>query len=83
MLPWLAAEHAEMFNAYQQTQRPIVEKALLTVHHIAAFIGQEPSRAIFVGLYQRVGEELISRQDFYAKPEVQRLVGLGLERFCF
>lgn len=78
VLPWLAAEHAEVFNAYQQTQRPTVEKAFLTVDHVAAFIGQEPGRATFVGLYRRDGQEPITPQDFRAKPAVRRLIELGL-----
>ena len=38
VLPWLAAEKPDVFNAYQQTQSEKVEKAMLSATHIASFI---------------------------------------------
>ena len=55
VLPWLAAERHDLFNAYQQTQRPKPEKAMLGASHVASFIGNAPGRALFVGLYA-IGE---------------------------
>jgi hypothetical protein len=68
VLPWLAAEKPELFNAYQQTQSEKVEKAMLRAHHVASFIGQTAGEATFVGLY-RIGEATpLSREDFWDKP---------------
>ena len=51
VLPWFAAEAPEVFNAYQQTQGPRVEQAMQRASHVAACIGHEPGKALFVGLY--------------------------------
>ena len=55
VLPWLAAERPEIFNAYQQTQSERAERALAKAKYLASFIGHEAGKAIFVGLY-RVGK---------------------------
>ena len=58
VLPWLAAERPEVFNAYQQTQGKKLEKvmqSLAGVGYIASFIGTEAGKALFVGLYS-IGE---------------------------
>ena len=52
ILPLLAAEHPELYNAYQQTQKPREEKMLLRAGYLASFIGHEPGKALFVGLYR-------------------------------
>jgi hypothetical protein len=51
MLPRLAAERPELYNAYQQTQSRVVENAMKTAEYVASFIGHEPRKALFVGLY--------------------------------
>ena len=51
VLPWLAAEKPDVFNAYQQTQTKQVEQAMKNARDVAAFIGHEPGKALFVGLY--------------------------------
>ena len=43
VLPWLAAERPELFNAYQQAQSKKVEKAMLGVSYVASFIGHRAS----------------------------------------
>jgi hypothetical protein len=35
VLPWLAAEHPDIFNAYQSTQDVKVEAAMLKAKHVA------------------------------------------------
>ncbi len=45
VLPWLAAEKPDLFNAYQQTQGIRVERALqamVSKGYVASFIGLEP-----------------------------------------
>lgn len=51
VLPWLAAERPELFNAYQQTQHNKVESVLQKVKYVASFIGRQPGKALFIGLY--------------------------------
>jgi hypothetical protein len=51
VLPWLAAEKPQLFNAYQQTQSEMAEKAMFRMKYVASFIGHEPGKALFVGLY--------------------------------
>lgn len=55
VLPWLAAEKPDVFNAYQQTQGEKLEKVMTGAAYVVSFIGHEPGKAIFVGLYS-IGE---------------------------
>lgn len=66
VLPWLANENHDLFNAYQQTQGPNVEKAVLSATHVAAFIGHQAGKALFVGLY-KVGKATPLTQSQYWK----------------
>jgi len=58
VLPWLAEEHPDVFNAYQSTQVPKVEAAMRRAKYVASFIGLEKRKdsteqaAVFVGLYK-------------------------------
>lgn len=69
VLPWLVDENHDLFNAYQQTQGPIVEKAMLRAEFVAAFIGHESGKALFVGLY-RVGKAIPLTYEQYWKKRV-------------
>jgi len=54
VLPWLAAEKPDVFNAYQQTQGPKLEKVMQSLvgsGHVASFVGEDAGSALFVGLY--------------------------------
>jgi hypothetical protein len=52
VLPLLAADKPDLFNAYQQTQGETLEKTMLSASDVASFIGHEPGRALYVGLYK-------------------------------
>ncbi len=70
-LPWLAAERPDVFNAYQQTQGAKLEKvmqAMIGIGHVASFIGQEPGRATFVGLYAIRAARPLNRDEFWQVP---------------
>jgi hypothetical protein len=41
VLPWLAAERPQVFNAYQREQNPDAEKALMKAEIAASFIAQD------------------------------------------
>jgi hypothetical protein len=90
VLPWLAAEKPDLFNAYQQTQQERVEGAMQRASHVAAFIARGPGKALFVGLYSVEGSKPISRKEFSAIPANVELKALGMNgwakedrrRFC-
>ena len=65
VLPWLVDENHALFNAYQQTQGKIVEKALLRAKFVASFIGHEAGKAVFVGLYKVNGHRPLSFRQFW------------------
>lgn len=83
VLPWLVEENHRLFNAYQQTQGPIVEKAMQSASYVAAFIGHEPGKALFVGLYKVGKTKPMSYQQFWsnrANAELHNKYGLtGME----
>jgi hypothetical protein len=53
VLPWLAADHPKIFNAWQSTQNVRVETHMLKAQHVASFIGLEKNASVFVGLYTK------------------------------
>ena len=80
LLPWLVVERPDIFNCYQQTQSPQCEVQMMRAQTVASFIGHEPGKAIFAGLYAMKGFEELSRQKYQAKPVVQeerRLQGIS------
>jgi GIY-YIG catalytic domain len=81
MLPFLASEKPELFNAYQQTQDKQVEGEMARAKYVASFIGHEPGKALFVGLYARTGEKPISRKQFLEIPANVELKAFGMNGF--
>lgn len=83
-LPWLAAERHELFNAYQQTFGASVEGALKRlegVGHVASFIGHEPKKALFIGLYEIRSSRPLSKRQFWEVQAYCDLKKLGMEGF--
>ena len=64
-LPWLAEERPELYNAYQQSQRPDAEKMFMRAKYIASFIGIDAGTARFTGLYAVDGWKTISSQEYW------------------
>jgi len=77
VLPWLAAEKPEAFNAYQQAQNPNVEKVLMKADIVASFIAQEGEKALFVGLYRRGKWRTVTNDQFLAIPAIAELRPFG------
>lgn len=81
VLPWLAAERHELFNAYQQTQSGLrVESALASIvakGHVASFIGQDSGRATFVALYAVAAAKPLTRSQFDGLPVYRELRNLA------
>ena len=74
---WLAVGQPEVFNAYQSTQKPREEKQLLRAEYLAAFIGDRPGRAVFVGLYKNEGSHQTTFADRQKIKAWRDLVGYG------
>lgn len=70
---WLAHDRPELFNAYQQTHGAKVEKALQRAKYVAAFIGHEAGKAIFVGLYEVGFAKPLSFAEYWAVPAYMEL----------
>ena len=82
-LPWLAAERPDIFNAYQQTQRPRVENMLKDADYLVSCIGYrgKPTEALFIGVYKVGGYKLRSRDELLNNSAEQRLQELGGKDF--
>ncbi len=81
VISWLAAERPELFNAYQQTQRERVEKAMQRAAYVASFIGHEPGKAMFVGLYSIDGTRPMTRKQYWANKLNTELKTYGMNGF--
>jgi hypothetical protein len=81
VLPLLAAERPDTFNAYQQTQYPNVEKAMLKADYVASFIGHEGGKALFVGVYRRGASRPLTHEQYWQMPENVELRTSGLQGF--
>ncbi len=79
VFPWLAAERPDLYNAYQQTQGPKVEKAMQKADYVASFIGHEPGRAHFVGLYERCNWRPLTYQQYRKKPGYEETTALDYQ----
>jgi len=77
VLPWLAAERHEVYNAFQSNHGEVVERALSKARYLASFIGQEAGSAVFVGLYEVLGYEVVSAERFWSLPGNPELRQLG------
>ena len=80
ILPWLASQKPELFNAYQQTQNNLrVEKALQTSKYVASFIGHKSGKALFVGLYAIKSFRPLSHLQFWEIPAYQEMKAFGMK----
>ncbi len=84
VLPWLAAEKPEVFNAYQQTQGEKLEKSMKDlegVGYVASFIGHEAGRALFVGLYEIASSTPMTLEQYWQVPAYQEMKTFGMQGF--
>jgi hypothetical protein len=81
VLPWLAAERPDLFNAYQQTQNEKVERAVQLAKYVASFIGREPGKALFIGLYSMNGCKRMTYRACCRLPVIVELTALGMRAF--
>lgn len=79
-LPWLAAERPDVFNAYQQQQGDALERVMQSLvgnGAVVSFIGHEPGRAVFVGVYSIGGAKAVTPTQLNRIPAYVELSGLG------
>ncbi|MAT96283.1 MAG: hypothetical protein CL608_04000 [Anaerolineaceae bacterium] len=84
VIRWIAAEKPDLFNAYQQTQSKRLESSmqkLLQKGYIASFIGHEPRKALFIGLYSILDSTPLTYEDFWQIPAHRELKKFGLRGF--
>ena len=83
VLPWLAAEKPDVFNAYQQTQVPRVEKALLRARYVASFIRYQSGKALFIGLYRNriEGSRPLTYEEYWSLPANMQMKVFGMKGF--
>jgi hypothetical protein len=81
VLPWLAAERPDVFNAYQQTQGKRVEKAMTSAAYVASFIRHETGKALFIGLYSIGGSKPLTRKKFWKVPANIEMKAFGMRGF--
>src|SRR5262245_47082307 len=85
VLPLLAAERPELFNAYQQTQQgEKLERAMKSmsgVGHVASFLGMDTGRALFAGLYSIGRFRPLTYDEYWKIPHYEELRGLGMTGF--
>jgi hypothetical protein len=81
VLPLLAADKPDLFNAYQQTHNSRVEKAMTTAGYVASFIGHEPRKALFVGLYKIGKSKSLNYAQYWKIPANIKMRELGMKGF--
>jgi GIY-YIG catalytic domain-containing protein len=81
VLPWLAAEKPDVFNAYQQTQGEKLEKTMTGAGFVASFIGHEPGKALFVGLYEIGASKPLTLEEFWRVPAYIEMKAFGMQGF--
>ncbi|HBB98801.1 MAG TPA: hypothetical protein DC054_25765 [Blastocatellia bacterium] len=82
VIAWLAADKPVIFNAFQQTQSLKLERAMHQLEgngYVASFIGQEPGKATFVGLYSIAASRLLTYDQFWEVEEYKELKKHGME----
>lgn len=84
VLPWIAAERPDVFNAYQQTQGPKLEKVMNSMKgtgYVASFMGHEPRKALFIGLYSIGQSKALTYDDYWNIPAYKEMKQLGMKGF--
>lgn len=78
VLPWLAAEKSDVFNAYQSTHGEKVETALKKAKYVASFIGHKAKKAMFIGLYEIKGNRPLTYEQYWRIPAYIEMKSFGM-----
>jgi hypothetical protein len=77
VLPWLAAEKPDVFNAYQRAHGPRLEAAMTGAKYLVSCIRRDAGRALFIGIYRIAGSRSVSQAELWQTPEYRELTRLG------
>lgn len=77
VLPWLAEMKPDVFNAYQQCQNETVARSMMKAEFVASFIGLQPKRAVFAGLYRRGSSWPVTDEQYWAIGAASELKKFG------
>lgn len=80
-LPRIVAERPDLYQNFQQFQGRILEKALHRARFLASFIRSGSARALFTGLYEVGGHEMLTREQARTMPASQELMAMGMRGF--
>lgn len=86
VLPWLASEKPDVFNAYQQTQGEKLEKVMASMigsGYVASFIGHEPGKALFIGLYSIGKTKPLTLKQYWKVPAHIEMRAFGMRGFTW
>ena len=78
VLPWLASERPDLFDAYQSVHSTNAESTLRNRPFAAAFVSDGKGGMCFVGLYDVAAAEYLPTSEIYADPrfaELEELYG--------
>ncbi len=84
VLPRLAAEKPDVFNAYQQTQGERLENVMANMSgsgYVASFIGHEPGKAVFIGLYSIGKTKPLTLKQYWQVPAYMKMKTFGMRGF--
>ena len=76
VLPWLAAERHELYNAYQRAQKPGAT-VFRTADYLVSCISH-PKGALFIGIYKVAGYRAMSFEEYWRLPCNEELRKLGM-----
>jgi hypothetical protein len=71
----------DVFNAYQQTQGEKLEKTMKGAGCVASFIGHEPGKALFVGLYTIGASKPLTHGQYWQVPAYVEMKAFGMQGF--
>lgn len=84
VLPWLAAEKPDLYNAFQQTHSEQLERVMASLArtgYVASFLGRYPGQALFVGLYAIGRFRPLTHAQYWRLTAHRQLRDLGMEGF--
>lgn len=81
VLPWIAAERPDLFNAFQATQSERLERAMLGAGYLASFIRRDGGKALFIGLYAIGASKPVNFEQFWQIPAYGELKKFGMKGF--
>ena len=81
VLPWLAADRPDLFEAFQKTHGARLESAMVGASHVVSCIRYRAGEALFIGLYSINGARPITLADYWGIPEHSELKSLGMIGF--